>query len=441
MPSGGPAAASRVVIAGGARTPFAKAGGAMRRITARELGIAAAREAVARSGFLPTDVDTVIFGNVASPADSANIARVVASGAGLPDSVPAHTVNRNCASGMEAIGQAAHLVSTRQARVVLAGGVESMSNIPLLLSEDLKDIFFAAMRAKSIGARLAAWSRLRPRHLKPIIGIEAGLTDPLCGLNMGQTAEVLAAEFGITREEQDRFAMESHRRATAAASRLREEMTPIFAPASAREVKPLHDDIGPRADQTLEALARLKPYFDKLRGTITAGNSSPITDGAAAVVVAHEEALGGLRDTAAAGGPLARIRSWASAGLSPRRMGLGPAYAMPRALADGGVTLADIELVEINEAFAAQVLACVTALGSTKFAREELGLSAAIGELRPDRTNVNGGAIALGHPVGASGARLVLTLAHEMRRRGSGLGLATLCVGGGQGSAMVLESL
>ncbi|HZC79535.1 MAG TPA: acetyl-CoA C-acyltransferase, partial [Ktedonobacterales bacterium] len=277
---------SDVIIAGGARTPFAKAGGALRRVTARELGIAAIREAVARSGFLPGDVDTVIFGNVASPADAANISRVVALGAGMPDRVPAHTVNRNCASGMEAIGQAAHLVATRQARVVVAGGVESMSNIPLLFSEEFKDILFAAMRAKSTARRLAAYAKLRPRHFKPIIGIEAGLTDPLCGLNMGQTAEVLAAEFAITRDEQDRFALESHQRATAAAARLREEMTPVFAPGRGGDLTPLHDDVGPRAGQTLAALAKLKPYFDKLRGTITAGNSSPITDGAAAVVVA-----------------------------------------------------------------------------------------------------------------------------------------------------------
>jgi acetyl-CoA acetyltransferase family protein len=420
---------TRVVIASGARTPFAKAGAALRQMTARELGVAAAREAIARSGLLPDEIDTVIIGNVASPADSSNIARVIAVQAGVPESAPAHTVNRNCASSMEAIAQAAHLVSTNQARVVLAGGVESMSNVPLLLPEDLKDILMAAQRAKSLPARLAAWSRLRPRHLKPVSGLEAGLTDPLCGLNMGQTAEVLAAQFGITRNEQDGFALESHRRATAARDRLREEMTPIFA---------LHDDVGPRANQTLEALARLKPWFDPHRGTVTAGNSSPITDGAAAVVVTSEEALralagGGLR-------PLARIRSWVSVGLSARRMGLGPAHAVPAALLRAGVTLADIDLVEINEAFAAQVLACVKAMASPEFARRELNLSAPVGELRPERTNVNGGAIALGHPIGASGARLVLTLAMEMRRRQASLGLATLCVGGGQGAAIVLES-
>ncbi|HEY3174540.1 MAG TPA: thiolase family protein [Candidatus Polarisedimenticolia bacterium] len=429
----------RVVIAGGARTPFAKAGTALRRMTARELGVAALREAIARSGLVPAEIDAVIVGNVGSPADSSNIARVIAVQAGVPESAPAHTVNRNCASGMEAIAQAAHLVASGQARVVAAGGVESMSNVPLLLPEELKDILTAARRAKSLPGRLAAWARLRPRHLAPTSGLEAGLVDPLCGLNMGQTAEVLAAEFGITREAQDRFALESHRRATASADRLREEMTPLFASGGRGTVgSALHEDVGPRANQTIEALARLKPWFDPHRGTVTAGNSSPITDGAAAVVVASEETLRAL-----AGGvrPLARVRSWASVGVSPRRMGLGPARAVPAALRKAGAGLADIDLIEINEAFAAQVLACVTAMASAEFARRELDLDAPVGELRPERTNVNGGAIALGHPVGASGARLVLTLAMEMRRRGAGLGLATLCVGGGQGSAIVLESV
>lgn len=430
--------AHRAVIAGGARTPFAKSGTALRRVTAVELGTAAVREAIARSGLTPAEIDTVIIGNVACPADAANISRVIAVTAGLPESTPAHTVNRNCASGMEAIAQAAHLVATGQARVVVAGGVESMSNIPLLLSEDLKEILFAARRAKSWAGRMAVWSRLRPRHLKPIIGIEAGLTDPLCGLNMGETAEVLAAEFAITREEQDRFALSSHKRATASAPLLREEMTPLFPRGGGAAVKPVHDDVGPRPNQTPEALARLKPYFDRQRGTVTAGNSSPITDGAAAVIVADEETLRRLAGSAAA--PLARVRAWACAGLSPRRMGLGPAHAVPMALARAGLTLADIDLVEINEAFASQVIACVMAMGSDRFAREELNLTTPVGELRPERTNVNGGAIALGHPVGASGARLVLTLAMEMRRRGAGLGLATLCVGGGQGQAIILES-
>jgi len=421
------------VLIAGARTPFAKAAGALRRMTARDLGVAAVREAMARSGLLPSDIDSVILGNVGSPADSSNIARVVAVAAGLPSSVDAVSVNRNCASGMEAIVSAARMVAAGEARAVVAGGVESMSNVPLLYPESFKDILFAAARSKSALQKLAAFARLRPRHFKPIIGLEAGLNDPLCGLNMGQTGEVLAAEFGISRQKQDALALESHRRATSAAAKLREEMTPVFLPPDWG--RSLHEDVGPRAQQTMEALAKLKPFFDRRSGTITPGNSSPITDGAAAVVIADAE-------TARAAGiaPLARVKGWAAAGLSPRRMGLGPAYAVPRALARTGLTLRDIDLIEINEAFAAQVLACVAAMASERFAREELGLQAAVGEIDPERTNVNGGAIALGHPVGASGARLTLTLAHEMKRRGSALGLATLCIGGGQGQAIILEA-
>jgi acetyl-CoA acyltransferase len=423
----------RAVLLAGARTPFAKAGSDLRRVSAVQLGVAAVREAVARSGLRPSDVDAVILGNVGSPADASNVARVIAVTAGLPDHVPAHTVNRNCASGMEAIAQAAQLVAAGQARVVVAGGVESMSNVPFLATEEYKEILTRASRAKGLGARLAAWSRLRPRHLVPIPGLLAGLTDPLCGLSMGQTAEVLALEFGVTRQQQDTLALESHRRAVAAAGRLQEEMTPLFLPPDG--ARALHEDVGPRPQQTMEALAKLKPVFDRARGTVTAGNASPITDGAAAVVVVSE-------DVAAAGtaAPLAAVRSCAAVGLPARRMGLGPAYATPRALAQAGLTLSEIGLVEINEAFAAQVLACAQAMASPAFARDALGLSAPVGELDPARTNVNGGAIALGHPVGASGARLALTLSMEMRRRQVPFGLATLCVGGGQGMAMVLEA-
>jgi len=338
---------------------------------------------------------------------------------------------------MESIAEAALLVMAGRARVVVAGGVESMSGIPLFFGDALKEILASAMRAKSLTARLAAYARIRPRHFKPIPGLLIGLTDPLCGLSMGQTAEVLAAEFGVTREEQDRFALESHRRATAAAAWHREEMTPVFLPPD--RGKALHEDIGPRPAQTLEALAKLKPFFDRVHGTVTAGNASPITDGAAAVVVASRDAVAALGAGTSAPAPLARVRSWAAAGLSPRRMGLGPAHAVPKALDEASLRLSDIDLVEINEAFAAQVIACARAMESERFAREELGRSSAVGELRPDLTNVNGGAIALGHPVGASGARIVLTLALEMRRRGAGLGLATLCVGGGQGAALILE--
>jgi acetyl-CoA acetyltransferase family protein len=422
------------VILGGARTPFVKAWGAFRRISAVELGRAAASEALARSTADPAELDEVIFGNIAQPADATNIARVVALRSNVPKSVPAYTVNRNCASGIQSIVDAALRIETGRADLVLAGGVESMSQIPFLYLPETQDLFMRAMRAKSASGRLATLLKLRPRHFKPVVALEVGLTDPVAGLNMGETAEVLAKRYQITREEQDMLALESHRRAAQATSsgRFREEIAPVFM--APRYEEAVADDIGFRAGQTLEALAKLRPIFDRRFGTVTAGNSSQITDGAAALVLASEERA------IEAGYPiLGRIRSWAFAGCDPATMGMGPAYATPLALDQIGAQLRDVKLIEINEAFAAQVIACERAFASTEFARKELGRSEAIGEIDRNITNVNGGAIALGHPVGCTGARLVLTLCLELKRRGKDLGLAALCVGGGQGAAILVE--
>jgi acetyl-CoA acetyltransferase family protein len=332
---------------------------------------------------------------------------------------------------MEAVANACHRIGSGDAKLVLAGGMESMSLIPLQFSYEYSDFLEGLMRAKTPLAKLGALSRFKPRMLTPRIALAEGLTDLVCGLNMGQTAEGLSREFRITRERQDAFALQSHQRAIAARERLREEIVPVY-PAPGYE--PVRDDVGPREGQTLEALARLKPYFDRRNGTVTVGNSCQITDGAVALLVGDD-------DTAERWGtpPLGRIRSFAFAGLAPSRMGLGPVFAMARALERAGTSLTEIELFEINEAFAAQVLACLEAARSEKFCRDELGLEKPLGEIPEDRLNVNGGAIALGHPVGSSGARLLLTTLHEMRRRGARLGLATLCVGGGQGAAFVLE--
>jgi len=425
----------RVAILEGVRTPFCKAGTALKDVPAQELGRIVVSEALARAELRPRDVDEVIVGNVCAPAEAANIGRVVALRAGIPSTVPAFTVSRNCASGLESVVDAALRVRTGTHRLVVAAGVESMSRIPLQFSEPLKEIVARLRRARSMGERIAALAALRPSHLRPVAALELGLTDPLCGLNMGQTAEVLAREFAISREEQDRFALESHRRAVAAAheGRLREEMVPVFPPP--KRDRAVFADVGPRAEQSLEQLARLRPYFDPRFGTVTPGNASPITDGAAAVLVASEQAVreAGVK-------PLGYLRAWAFAGLEPERMGLGPVFATHRLLKQTGIAFNDIDLIEFNEAFAAQVLACEAAFSSDRFARERLGESRALGELGRERTNVNGGAIALGHPVGASGTRLVLTLLKEMRRRGDGLGLATLCVGGGQGGALLFEA-
>ncbi|HEV2105483.1 MAG TPA: thiolase family protein [Candidatus Eisenbacteria bacterium] len=418
-------------ILGGVRTPFAKAGTALKRVPAYELGRIAVGEAIARADLDPSRLDEVILGNCAMPAEAANSARVAALRAGVPEPVPAFTVHRNCASGMEAVASAACRIAAGEAKLVLAGGMESMSRIPLQFPLEYSDWLEGVMRARSPLAKLGAFARFRPRLLAPRIALAEGLTDLVCGLNMGQTAEVLAREFRISRERQDAYALQSHQRAVAARERLREEIVPVFPPPAC---EPLRDDVGPREGQTPEALAKLKPYFDRRNGTVTVGNSCQVTDGAVALLVGDDDAAATWTSA-----PLGRLSAFAFAGLSPARMGLGPVFAIAKALARANLTLADMELIEINEAFAAQVLACIAAAASPAFARAELGRDRALGEIPEERLNVNGGAIALGHPVGSSGARLLLTLLHELRRRNLKRGLAALCVGGGQGAAFVLE--
>jgi len=418
-------------ILAGIRTPFAKAGGPFRRLPSYELGRLAAAEVIARSDLDPGRIDEVILGHCAMPAEAANSARVVALRAGVPESVTAVTVHRNCASGMEAVASACHRLADGDARLVLAGGMESMSLIPLQYRFEYSEFLEGLMRAKSPVAKVAAMTRFRPDMLTPRIALAEGLTDPVCGLNMGQTAENLAREFLIPRERQDEFALRSHQRAIAAREKLREEIVPVYVPP---KYEPVRDDVGPRENQTLQALAKLAPYFDRRNGTVTVGNSCQITDGAVALLVGDDETAAGWPTP-----PLGRIRAFAFAALSPGRMGLGPVFAMAKALHKAALSLSAIEVFEINEAFAAQVLACIDAAKSETFCRDELGLDKPLGEIPEDRLNVNGGAIALGHPVGASGARLLLTALHEMRRRGARLGLAALCVGGGQGAAFVLE--
>ena len=422
-----------IAILEGVRTPFVKSFGALATISAQELGRHVAVAAMQRADVRPADVDQVVFGNVAPPAEAANIARVIALTSGIPQDRIAHSVQRNCASGLEAITTAAQLIQLGEARAVLAGGTESMSRIPLIYNAEATDLFVRLGKARGWWQRLKTLLKFRPRHFHPVVSLKLGLTDPVSGLIMGETAEVLAEEFGITRRQQDEFALESHRRAVAAQKRcdLSREIVPIPADSAATQVK---EDIGPRPDQSLEALARLKPIFKK-DGTVTVGNSCMITDGAAAVVLIPG-------DVARAQGrrPLGYLRGYAYTGCDPRRMGLGPVFATAKLLKQTGLNLGDIDLIELNEAFAAQVLACERAFDSDQFARDQLGLSTALGAIDPQRCNVNGGAIALGHPVGATGTRLVLTLLLELRRRGKQHGLATLCVGGGQGAAVLVEA-
>jgi acetyl-CoA acetyltransferase family protein len=422
-----------IAILEGVRTPFARAFGPLASVSAQDLGRIASVAVLDRAGLRPDQIDQVVFGNVAQPPEAANIARVIALTAGVPRDRIAHTVHRNCASGMEAVTTAAQLIRLGEARIILAGGTESMSRIPLLYNREATELFLRLGRAKKWYQRVAGVLKFRPRHFKPVAGIQLGLTDPVCGLIMGETAELLADDFGITRQEQDAWALESHRRAADAQKngRLAEEITPVSAEAAGRAVV---EDVGLRKDQTLEALARLKPFFRK-GGTVTVGNSCPLTDGAAAVVV-----MDGAAARAEGRRPLGYLRGYAYAGCDPSRMGLGPVFATSKLFENTNRTLADVDLVELNEAFAAVVLGNERAFASDEFARRHLGRERALGELDRARLNVNGGAIALGHPVGATGTRLIVTLLKELRRRGLRRGLATLCVGGGQGGAVLVET-
>lgn len=425
---------NEVVITHGLRTPFAKVGSALRNVSAVELGRQAVVELVARADIDPEQIDEVIIGCAGNPIDAANVGRVIALRANLPRGLPAVTVQRNCGSGMEAITSAAERIRAGRAKIIVAGGVESMSNYPLLYSAAARRAFERLHRARGGAQRLAALMQFRPRHFTPEIALLTGLTDPVCGLNMGETAEVLAKECGIGRDEQDAFALRSHQLAVAAeeAGRFDQERVPVFMPP--RYDTTVRADVGPRPTQSLEALAKLRPAFDRRYGTVTAGNSCMVTDGAAVTLVMDSATCRDLGYER-----LGRIGGYAWAGLAPRRMGLGPCYATPRALDDAGLGLQQVDLVELNEAFAAQVLACLLCLRSGSFAREQLGRSSAVGDIPLEKLNVNGGAIALGHPVGTTGARLVITLLHELRRREAQYGLATMCIGGGQGGAMVLE--
>jgi acetyl-CoA acetyltransferase family protein len=425
-----------VVIVDGLRTAFTKAWSDFMEIPAQDLGSIVSRELMVRNEFLPEQIDEVIFGNIAQPAEAANVARIIALQAGIPQQVPAFSVQRNCASGMEAIANAWYRIQAGEGTIYLAGGVESMSRIPLVFNDAATKWFGRLSKARSLGQRLSAMMQFRFKFLNPVIALQLGLTDGYCGLNMGETAEILAKEFNISREQQDRFAMESHQKAEQATVEniLREEIVPVPVPPKFDRM--VDEDNGIRKGQSMEALAKLKPVFDRVNGTVTAGNASQITDGAAAVLVMEEDRAKelGLK-------PLGRIRSFAFAGLDPSRMGLGPAFAAPLALDKAGVPIKDIDLIEINEAFAAQVLANLQIFESDELSRKYLGRDKAPGAIDPDRLNVNGGAIALGHPVGSSATRLIITLLKEMQRRKAALGLATLCVGGGQGAAFVMESL
>jgi acetyl-CoA acetyltransferase family protein len=421
-----------LAVLAGVRTPFAKAFGALSSVPADQLGRVVVEAVLQRGGIRATDVDEVVFGNVAGQPEASNVSRVIALRSGIPHDRIAHTVNRNCASGIESVVSAWHILAEGRADRIVAGGTESMSNVPLLWNRRARDFFFKWSRA-GLWSKLGLLTKVRPHLFKPVPALELGLTDPTCGLNMGQTAEVLAKEFAIGRGEQDQFALRSHERAVAAWKRgfFSDEVIPVPADVARGEAVSL--DTGPRANQSLEALGKLKPIFARENGTVTPGNSCPITDGAAAVILTPGDKLEGRE-------PLGYIRGYAIAGCDPRRMGLGPVFAIHQLLRKSGLKLADFDLIEINEAFAVQVISCGKAMASAEFARRELADDHAVGDLDYDKLNVNGGAIALGHPVGSSGTRLIITLLRALRERGLKRGLAALCVGGGQGAAVWVET-
>jgi len=417
------------------RTPQAKAGTSLMDVPVPHLGVELVRYLLDKHNIPNDEVDEVVFGNTGAPAKYTNIGRIIALESGLHKKTSAHTVHRNCASGLEAVSQGLLQIASGRADLVVAGGLESMSQMPLIYSKEMTSLFADLMRARSFGYKMKALSAFRPPHLSPVIAIEQGLTDPFCGLNMGQTAEMLAREFNISREEQDSFALLSHEKALSAQSegRFDEEILPILVGAKLDSL--MSKDNGPRVDCSMEKLAKLRPYFERKSGTVTVGNACPITDGGSAVLLASADAVKKY-----ALEPMAKLIDVQFSGLEPERMGMGPLCAMDKILTKNSMSVNDFDLFEINEAFAAQVIAVEKAMVDKKQAAR-FGVDRVLGEVPKEKLNVNGGAIALGHPVGSTGSRLLVTMAHELKRRNSKYGLASLCIGGGQGGACILENL
>ena len=431
-----------IFIVDGARTPFLKSRNRPGPFSASDLATAAGKALLVRQPFAPTELDEVILGCAAPSVDEVNIGRVAALRMGCGQKVPGWTVMRNCASGMQALDSAIANMASGRSNLVLAGGVDALSRVPLLYSDVMVMWFSNFMAAKTPLQKAAMFLKLKPfQLLTPIIGIVKGLTDPYVGLLMGQTAENLAYRFGIGRRQMDEFSARSHARI------IRAQESGVFNDPHdglAAEIVPIYDDKGNlfkdddgvRKDSTAENLAKLKPFFDRKYGKVTAGNSSQITDGAAWLVLATDAAVKRHHLK-----PLGRIVDSQWAGLDPAQMGLGPVHASTPILERHGLKLNDLDTWEINEAFAAQVLGCLAAWKEDRYCREELGLDAAMGELDPEKLNADGGAVAIGHPVGASGARIVLHLLHTLKRMGGKLGMASICIGGGLGGAMLVEAV
>ena len=422
-----------VYIVDGSRTPFLKAG-APGPFAAADLALQAGRPLLSRQPFNPEDLDEVILGCVGPEPDEANIGRIVSLRLGCGETTPAWTVARNCASGMQALDSAATNIAFGRSDLVLAGGTESMSHAPVLFSEQFVTWLSMWARAKSFGQKLKALRKLKLSSLAPVIGILKGLKDPVVGFSMGQTTEKIAYKFGISREQMDLFAIRSHDRLAAAIDNnvFADELVPIYDTRG----KSYTEDDGLRRGSTVEKLAKLRPVFDKPAGKVTAGNSAQITDGASWLLLASEEAVEKYGLTVRG-----RIIDANWAGLDPTQMGLGPVHASTPILQNNQLGLDDVDYWEINEAFAGQVLGCLAAWESEEYCRDELGLEKAMGTLNQERLNLDGGGISMGHPVGASGARIVLHALGVLERNNWNKAMATLCIGGGQGGAMLIERM
>jgi acetyl-CoA acyltransferase len=422
----------RVAIIDGCRTPFVKAASVFEKMDVVDMAGVVVAELVARTGLDPREIDQSIFGTVVPNISAPNLGREAVFRASLGVDIPGTTVNLACASSNRAIAMGAQAILTGECETVLAGGAESLSNVPIRFSQNAAHRFIELSKAKTLPQKVQILAKLRPTDLAPVA---PAIAEYITGLTMGESAEKMAKENDLSRRAQDEIALLSHQRAATATEdgRLREQIVPTFPPP--RHDRAVVEDNGIRKDSSMEALAQLKPVFDRRYGTLTAGNSSPLTDGAAVVLLMSEEKAKALGYQ-----PLGYIRSFCFTALAPGEQLLqGPAYAAPVALARAGVELADLDLVEMHEAFAAQILSNLKALASKKFAREELGRSEPVGVVDLDRWNVTGGSIAIGHPFGATGARVTTQLLYELRRRGGNLGLITVCAAGGHGFSMVVE--
>ncbi|HKO00190.1 MAG TPA: acetyl-CoA C-acyltransferase FadI [Thermoanaerobaculia bacterium] len=422
----------RVAVVRGLRTPFAKSGTHYAHLSALDLGKMVVTELIERSGIDPMSVQELIFGNVIPSVKAPNIAREIILGTGLPRKMPGYTVSKACASANQSITSAADMIFRGYADVVVAGGAESLSDIPILFSKNFSDALVSASKQKSMGGKLGSFSKIRPKDLAPDA---PAIAESTTGLTMGESAEKMAKENGITREAQDKFALQSHKRAAAAteSGRFKDEVMTVVVPPGYDNI--VENDNLIRGDSTLDGMAKLKPVFDRKFGTITAANASPLTDGAAAVLLMSEEKVKELGIK-----PIGYIKSYAYAATDPFDQLLqGPVFALPTALDRAKIALSDIRIIEMHEAFAAQVLSNIQWMGSKKIAQEKLGRAEPIGDIDPEAINRTGGSIALGHPFGATGARIVTTVCNELQLTGEQYGLLTVCAAGGMGVAMILE--